>query len=410
MRKKTLIAVLVAIAAVVALFWGTRKSSGTIEIIKTATVERGTVRSQLEATGIVKAQVGAIVEIGAQATGRITHMHVKIGDPVRQGDLIAEIDDRELKFALAESDARLERARAELTRVSTVYPLSVVEAEAELAAARAEADYATASAARQKRLFEQDLVSRDTLDDATQAAMVKQGTLHAREAALARAKAELSQEQIKARKAVLEAEANLESVTTRLSHTRIISPIDGVVSLVAAQEGETVVTGLEVANLITVLDPTRLEMWVYVDETDVGQVRPGLPVEFQVDAHPDANFDGTIDQIYPQPEIRDNIVYYQALVRINAKQAQRLRPEMTTQCQIIVEVRDNVLALPNAAIKWVGGQQAVYVVRGGTPEQVQPELGLSGVKTSEILSGLAEGDTVAVQLVLPGSKKPSREN
>ncbi|WP_028586225.1 efflux RND transporter periplasmic adaptor subunit [Desulfocurvus vexinensis] len=406
MRKKFILAALVAAAVVAALFWTTGRRAGEIQVLATAKVTRGTVRSQLEATGIVKAQVGAIVKIGAQATGRLTSMRVKIGDSVREGDLIAQIDDREARTAQAEAQARLERERAELARARAVAPLSVAEAQADLEAAEAEAAYAADFAARQRTLFAQGLVARDTLDDAAQKAQVKDGALRARRAALERTRTETEKTLHKARKAVREAEAALESIQTRLSYTRIVSPLTGVVSQVTVQEGETVVAGLEVANLITVLDPTRLEMWIYVDETDIGQVRPGLPVEFQVDALPGTSFHGTIDQIYPEPEVRDNIVYYQALVRITPEQAQSLRPEMTTQCQIIVEVKDNVLALPNAALKWVAGEQAVYVMRAGKPERIMPELGLAGVSATEVLSGLAEGDEVAVQLVLPGTKAP----
>ncbi len=404
MRKKLIIASVVAVAAVAALFWTTGRGDGEIQVLRTARVVRDTVRSQLEATGIVKAQVGAIVKIGSQATGRITSMHVKIGDAVREGDVIAEVDDRELRADQAEARARLERERTELARVREVGPLSVAEAGANLEAAAAEAAYAAEFAARQQALFAQGLVARDTRDDAAQKAQARDGALRARRATLERTQAETQRELQKARKAVREAQAALDSIETRLSHTRIVSPISGVVSQVAAQEGETVVTGLEVANLITVLDPARLEMWIYVDETDVGQVRPGLPVEFQVDALPDTVFHGAIDQIYPEPEVRDNIVYYQALVRVSPEQARNLRPEMTTQCRIIVEVRENVLALPNAALKWVGGEQAVYVMRDGKPQRTMPALGLSGVDTTEILDGLREGDEVAVQLVLPGSQ------
>ncbi|BBD08888.1 efflux RND transporter periplasmic adaptor subunit [Desulfovibrio ferrophilus] len=405
MRKKIIIAILVFAIAALGLFWTTRSGDGKIEVLNTARVARGEVRNQLEATGIVKAQVGAIVKIGAQATGRITTMNVRVGDPVTQGDLIAVIDDRELKASEAEALARREHARAEFSRVKTTSPLRVNEAEAELNAAAAELDYAILSFERQRQLAEADLVAQDALDDARQNAAVKKSALRVKVSALERIRFETVEDQRKAQKTLAQEQAALDSIRTRLSYTRIISPLTGVVSQVAAQEGETVVTGLEVANLITVLDPTRLEMWIYVDETDIGRVRPGLPVEFQVDAYPGDIFNGTIDQIYPEPEIRDNIVYYQALVRLDKDQALRLRPEMTTQSQIIVEIKKDVLALPNAALKWVGGEQVVFVSEGKDVRKAYPELGLAGVTHSEVLSGLSEGDTVATQLVLPGQKK-----
>lgn len=408
MRKKLIIALFVFAAAAAGLFWTTRSENGKVAILETQSIKRGEVRRLLEATGIVKAQVGAIVKIGAQATGRIEQMHVKVGDTVQKGDLIAEIDNRELSAAKTEAQARVERTRAELQRIRKTYPLRVAEAEAELESAQAELRYAESFAKRQSSLAQADLIARDTLDDAVRQAKVKAGAVRARKAALDRLSMEFTEERKKAERSLVEAKAALATATTRLSHTRIFSPITGLVSQVAAQEGETVVTGLEVANLITVLDPTRLEMWIYVDETDVGQVEQGMPVEFQVDAYPDRTFHGSISQIYPQPEIRDNIVYFQALVTLDGKQAQSLRPEMTTQCRIIVETRQNVLAMPNAALKWVDGKQVVYVKDGESHRTVHPELGLQGISRSQVMSGLSEGDEVAVRVSLSSDKTAKR--
>ncbi|MBU1247081.1 MAG: efflux RND transporter periplasmic adaptor subunit, partial [Proteobacteria bacterium] len=200
--------------------------------------------------------------------------------------------------------------------------------------------------------------------------------------------------------------AALETLEVQRSYCDIFSPIDGVVSQVAAQEGETVVSGLQVSNLITVLDSTRLEMWIYVDETDVGRTREGQIVEFHVDAHPGKVFEGKVERVYPEPEIRDSIVYYKALVAVTFDPSAPLRPEMTTQCRIVVEQAEGVLTVPNAALKWVDGRQVVFVQEAsGAIREVDPELGLEGLDRSEVLSGLTEGDNVAVQLVLPGATK-----
>jgi HlyD family secretion protein len=175
---------------------------------------------------------------------------------------------------------------------------------------------------------------------------------------------------------------------------------------VAAQEGETIVSGLSVSNLITILDPLRLEMWIYIDETDVGRVSTGLPVKYTVDAFRNRTFKGIVDRIYPEPEIRDNIVYYRTLIKVTAEEAKFLRPEMTTQCKIIVETKKDVLAVPNTALKWVANRQVCFVVSNpeDDPREVSPKLGLVGLEMSEILEGLSKGDVVATQLVLPGSK------
>jgi HlyD family secretion protein len=332
------------------------QSSGKIKVIKTATVEMGTVTKVLEATGIVKAQVGAQVKIGAQATGVLDSVPVKVGDLVKKGALIAQIDSRELRSRIAESAANLSLAQAKL-------------------------DYMEKTLPRKQSLVKQELEAQDSLDIAYQDAEM-------------------------ARHSVAAARAKLQTLRVQLSYTRIFSPIDGVVSQVAAQEGETIVSGLSVSNLITVLDPARLEMWIYIDETDVGRVAIGLPVKYTVDAFRDRVFEGVVNRIYPEPEVRDNIVYYRTLVTVTKEQAQWLRPEMTTQCKIIVEIRDNVLAVPNMALKWVMNRQVCFVVDDPElePREITPKLGLVGLESSEVISGLKKGDIVATQLVLPGSK------
>eukprot|EP00828_Plagiopyla_frontata_P047772 TRINITY_DN8935_c0_g1_i1.p2 TRINITY_DN8935_c0_g1~~TRINITY_DN8935_c0_g1_i1.p2 ORF type:complete len:377 (+),score=171.76 TRINITY_DN8935_c0_g1_i1:132-1262(+) len=127
---------------------------------------------------------------------------------------------------------------------------------------------------------------------------------------------------------------------------------------------------------------------------------------YTVDSYRDKVFEGVVSRIYPEPEVRDNIVYYRALVRVTKEQANFLRPEMTTQCKIIVQTKKNVLTVPNNAIKWVKDRQVCFVVDDPQkpPREVQPELGLAGLRKSEVLKGLNQGDVVATQLVLPGSK------
>ena len=355
---KKIIFILIAALLTGGGVWYFTAGQGTdkIKVLKTDTVKRGSVSRVLEATGIVKAQVGAQVKVGAQATGVLESVPVKVGDHVKKGDLIAKIDARELEARISEAQANLELAQAKLIYMEKNLP-------------------------RKRSLVEQQLEAQDSLDVANQDTEI-------------------------ARHTVASSRAHLKTLQIQLSYTRIYSPIDGVVSQVAAQEGETIVSGLSVSNLITVLDPAKLEMWIYIDETDVGRVARGLPVRYTVDAFRDKVFEGTVDRIYPEPEIRDNIVYYRTLVTVSGDQADFLRPEMTTQCKIIVETKDDVLIVPNNALKWVKDRQVCFKVTDPAlePEEVSPQLGLIGLETSEVLGGLAEGDVVATQLVLPGAK------
>lgn len=401
--KKILLFILIVAAAGGAWWWNTSRKPEPVKVIATAEITTGTVRQVLQQTGIVKSQVGAIVKIGARATGTIDRMLVRVGDRVEKGQIVAVIDSRELNSRLTEAEAQRDVAKAELARIRHVFPLRIAEARAQLKLNRAQAEYRVATLSRKQKLAAREVISRDELEDATQQAAVEKNRVSAQMATLNREEKEFAQELRKAEASVARAEATVHALETQISYTRIVSPLTGVVSLVAAQEGETIVAGLQVANLITVLDPSRLEMWIYVDETDIGQVRTGLPVEYTVDAYPDQVFEGSIATVYPEPEIRDNIVYYRALVTVSPEQAEQLRPEMTTQVKIITARKDDVLILPNAALKWVNGTQTVFIVQeDGTVTEAAPELGLTGVDTSEIISGITQGTTVATQIVLPG--------
>ena len=382
--KKWLIGIVVLLVAAGGFaWWRSAHRAKPLKIIQTEPVTRGTVRKVLEETGIIKSQVGAIVKIGARATGTVDKMLVKVGDRVKKGELVARIDNRELRAQLSEAEAAFASSRAELARVEKVYPLQIAEAQANLAAAQSQADYLAANAKRLEQLLSEGFVSRDEAENAREKAAAQKAQATAAQATVARLQGEFAETRKKAALAVDQARANADSLRIRISYTTIFSPLDGVVSQVTAQEGETIVAGLQVANLITVLDTSRLEMWVYVDETDVGQVKPGQPVEFRVDAYPDKTFDGTIKTIYPEPEIRDNIVYYQALVGISAAQAELLRPEMTTQVQIVVaaeggrsadpQQRPQVGRRPAADLRQGGGRQGAPGQASARPRRADPQ-------------------------------------
>ncbi len=409
MRKLIIALILISLAGGAILWWKASAKNDTVRILATEKVERGAVRKVLEETGIIKSQVGGIVKIGARSTGTIDRMLVKVGDRVEAGQLVARIDNRELLAQADEARARLNSARAERDRIAKVYPLRIAEAQAALELAEARMAYSQNNYQRQQSLVAQRVISTDELEQARQQAGIDTSQVRANRAALEREQEDFIQERNKAKLAVSQAEAALSAIEIRISYTQVKSSITGTVSQVTAQEGETIVAGLQVANLVTVIDPTRLEMWVYVDETDVGLAHSEQPVEFRVDAYPEHTFSGTISIIYPEPEIRDNIVYYRALVQIDQKQAEKLRPEMTTQVQIVVEERNNVLRLPNSALKWVNGSQVVFLQKpDGSIEKSTPQLGLAGLTHSEVAAGLAEGDLVATQVELPqqaGKKK-----
>jgi multidrug efflux pump subunit AcrA (membrane-fusion protein) len=363
------------------------------QVLESAKVERGSIRGVLVETGILKPQVGAVVKIGARITGTVVSMRVKIGDRVKAGQLIALIDDRELRKNIERQKAVLENARWTMQQVELTFPQRIKEAEANYR-------YARVNYEREQKLMEREYTTGDALDRA-------RSQYQALEANVRRLKDELKTQLEISKARVGELEAQLKQLEVNLSYTRIDAPIDGVVSDVTIQEGETIVTGLQVANLVTILDPTRLEMWIYVDETNIGRVEAGQAVEFYVDTYPDRMFNGAIQRVHPQPISKDNIVYYLAVVQVTPEDAEVLKPEMTTHVRIIYEQKDNVLTAPNAALKFEEGGQVAYVVIGENKvEKAVVKSGVRGENRTEIISGVKEGDEVATKIILPVERKP----
>jgi multidrug resistance efflux pump len=386
--KKIIIIVLAIVLIAGGFFLYRTFTKPATKILETARVTKGSLRGVIVETGIIKPQVGAVIKIGARATGTIMKMNVKIGVRVTNGQLIALIDDREAQKAIEQQKASLNSAQNTLVQIEQTYPERIREAAANY-------EYARITFERETELLKHEYTTKDTVDRA-------RSQFEASEANLRRLRSEYKTQ-------VKIAEANVEDITaqlkqqeTRLTYTRIYSPIDGIVSDVTAQEGETIVAGLQVANLVTVLDPTLLEMWIYVDETDIGKVRTGQQVEYYVDTFPDKLFKGIIEKIYPQPVVKENIVYYLAIVRVSKEDSVFLKPEMTTHIKIIFSEKQNILIAPNASMKFEKGKQVAYKVTGpDSVQQLEVKTGIRGEDSTEIISGLSEGDLLATKLILP---------
>ena len=380
MKKKLLWAAVLAAILIAAGIAGYKKlyPKTQTQVLETGRVEKGDIRGVLVETGIIKSQVGAVVKIGARATGRLDKMLVKVGDRVKAGQFIAQIDNRETLKAIEQQKAALRVAQDTLLQIQMTYPQKITEAEANLS-------YARIAYERQQELIKKEYTTKDSLDKA-------QNQFRAADAVLKRLGEEFIAQENITKSTIHEITAQLEQQEIRLSYTRIYSPISGIVADVTAQEGETIVAGLQVANLVTVLDPTRLEMWTYIDETDIGRAKKGQKVEYTVDTYTNRTFSGSIERINPQPVVKDNIVYYLATVKVSPEDAAFLRPEMTTHVRIILIEKSDVLTVPNAAIKFEKGRQIAYVATKGSQSVTKVELKLviRGEERTEVLSGASE--------------------
>jgi len=308
------------------------------------TVGRRDISATVMAMGVVRPMVGAEVKVGSRVSGVVTRLRANIGDHVRAGEVIAEIDDAEFR-------ARL------------------VQNEASLAKARAEAELARTNLERMETMVEREFVSRQQVDVAENALQVA-----------------LAQEKL--------AEANLESARIQLSYTRITAPVSGVVASVATQEGETVAASFAAPTFLNIIDLDRLEVQAYVDETDIGRIQEGQAARFSVDSYPAEEFEGVVTAIYPKAVIQDNVVNYVVTVEITDRKGQTLRPEMTAAVTIVLEPRADVLAVPAAAVGRDRAERFVTVLEGGAPVRRTVRVGWTQGGWTEITEGLAEGEQV----------------
>jgi macrolide-specific efflux system membrane fusion protein len=308
------------------------------------TVGRRDISAAVMARGVVRPMVGADVKVGSRVSGVVTRLGANIGDHVRAGDVIAEIDDAEFRARVAQGEPALARAQA----------------EAELARVTLE---------RARSMAEVEVVSRTELDAAESAFLVAESQVRL-------------------------AAANLESARIQLGYTRITAPISGIVASVATQEGETVAASFAAPTFVNIIDLDRLEVQAYVDETDIGRIRAGQAARFSVDSYPGEEFAGVVTAIYPTAVIQDNVVNYVVAVRITDRKGQTLRPEMTAAVTIVLEPRADVLAVPVAALGRDRDERFVTLLEDGGPVRRTVRVGLTHAGWTEITAGLAEGERV----------------
>jgi len=328
-------------------------SPGTEAGWRTAVVERRDIGSTVLATGVIRPQVGAEVQVGSRASGILQRLNVTVGDRIRAGEVLAELDPIEFQARLDQALATLETAEVE-------------ERFAELDVSRA----------RELRAFE--AISQAELDGVERAHQV-------------------------ARARLMQAEASARAAEIQLGYTVIRAPVSGVVASVSTQVGETVAASFASPTFVTIIDLDRLEIWAYVDETDIGRVEVGQPVTFTVDTYPDTEFEGVVTAIQPKAEIVDNVVNYVTLIEIGPSEGKILRPEMTTTVNIVLEGREDVLTLPNGGVRRDSEGVFAYVLSSQGPERRGIRTGYRGRDFTEVVEGLLEGEEVVVGSVPNGS-------
>lgn len=396
--KWAIVAVLVLAVATGLRVWWPQGGQGSQIQGKEYQVRRGSIRRLVVSTGTVKPQVGAEVKVGARVSGRVERLLVSIGQPVKAGQVVAVIEHKDLEAKLKQAEAELRADEARLLRVQAVGPREIARAEAELTEAKATLDLTSLDFGRQQKMRTSDLVAQDALDRAREKHLVAQARLSAATAKLNQIKQSYIQDLKVAQADLAASKARLTTAQVTLDYTTLRAPINGVVSSVTTQEGETVSASLSAPTFITIVDLARLQVDDFVDETDIGSVKVGQKAFFTVDAYPGRKFQGEVDAIQPSAKIVDDVVYYPVTIKIQGEYQNELKPEMTATVSIVAGVRRGVLLIPAPAIRRKAGNSLVYVKQEGGAKLQPVQVGWTEDLRAEVTEGLKEGQTVVIPI------------
>jgi len=402
MRRALYIAAVGAFAVGAGLWW---RYSGPVKAgaagDTTAKVVRRDIMSTVLATGAVKPRVGAEVRVGARISGKVERLFANIGDVVKKGQVIAELEKADLEAVLAQWQAELRMAEAKSHAIETLRPKEIEKAESDVTKCEASAVLARKEIDRQQCLVNKGVGTRQELDRAQEQLSVTDAQLASARKALELARVGYAEDARQARANLDRASAAVRNAEVQLSYATITAPIGGVIGLVTTQEGETVAAGLNAPTFVTIIDLGRLQVDAYVDEVDIGKVKAGQKATFTVDSFPSREFGGKVVAIYPKAVIQENVVNYDVVVEITDPYDGLLRPEMTASVTIQLEARENVLAVPAKAVKREKGKNVAYLVSNGQAQPREVKVGWKDSQWIEIMSGLDEGQTVLLEPPTP---------
>ncbi|OZI77792.1 macrolide transporter subunit MacA [Bordetella genomosp. 12] len=353
----------------------------------TATVKRGDLENSVLASGTLEAV--RQVSVGAQVSGQLKSLKVKLGEEVKQGQLIAEIDDMTQQNELRNVQAALETRRAELR------------------AKQATLKQAEQAYARQRKMLAADASSRESFESA-------EATLNVTRADIVALQAQIAQ-----------AEIEVDKAKVNLGYTRIVSPMDGKVVAIVTKEGQTVNSIQSAPTIIKVAQVGTMTVKAQISEADVTRVRPGQKVYFTILGEPDTRHYGVLRAIEPAPDSiqRDestsaltntsststsSAVYYNGLFDV-PNPDEVLRISMTAQVFVVLGEASQVLQIPSSALG-KKGEDGWYTVRvvgeDGQPQARQIRVGMNNNVMAEVLEGLSEGEKVVSADAAPAAGRP----
>lgn len=363
--KAVIVLALILASGATGIYWLKQQDKKPAQF-KTETAERGEIIQSISANGTLNPVV--LVNVGTQVSGTVKKLHADFNDRVKTGQVLAELDP-----SLFEAQERQDRAN--------------------LMGAQASLQLAQIKLTQQRRLHEKGFASDVDFEQAQQAV------------AAARAQVKV-------------AEAQLQRDRTNLRYTVIQSPISGVVVARNVDIGQTVAASFQTPTLFQIAqDLRKMQIDTSVAEADVGNVHVGQSVRFTVDAFPSRDFDGTVSQIRLNPTIQQNVVTYNVVVAVDNADG-TLLPGMTAHVHITVARKEDVLRVPNAALRFQPKGQSnaapaktkgpgVYIVgKDGKAVPVKVQTGITDNTYTEITGGdLRPGAQVVIRQLSNGEGK-----
>ncbi len=395
--KKIVIGALVVVIAIVGIGWYVHRDKSSDPKYRTDVVKRGDLTATISATGTVEPE--EVVDVGAQVAGEILEFGkddggkmIDYGSAVQAGTILAKIDD---STYLADVDT----AKASLGQAQS----GQLRAEADLGQMKAKLNQAERDWERAQKLGPSEALAPTQYDAYKANYETAKANVGVDEAAIAQAKA-----------GVMQAQATLEKAQRNLSYCTIKSPVNGVVIDRRVNIGQTVVSSLNAPSLFLIAkDLTRIQVWVAVNEADVGSIAAGMPVTFSVDAIPGRKFKGVVGKTRLNATMTQNVVTY--TVEVNTDNSDgKLLPYLTANVQFQVGAAKDVLMVPNSALRYqpqaslVAPQFRDSLAKGGRGRSGDKSAGASNpgkvwvvdgqyLKPISVTTGLTDGASTEVR-------------
>jgi HlyD family secretion protein len=383
--RAVVIGTLVLIAAAGGYWW--YRVSVTRQVASTVLVRRGTITATVETTGKVRS--ARQVELSLPFGGRVKKVAISVGDKVKAGQLLMELEAPDAERQVREAELNLEIRQLQLDKARAgASPEEIEIAQANLRKA--------ALAKRVAQAAYDEIADEENAEASPEALVLQQATIDYQ---IAQRNYERlvngpRTDELSALEKQLEsAQLALERGRAQLEEMRLITPLSGTVVRVEANEGEMVSAYRPV---VVIADLTSLQIIAEVDEIDVAEVAPDQEVTIRLDAYPGQTLPGTIVSLAPAASPQQGSTVYEAMVKFDAGRL-TLRLGMGANLKIITLEKEGVLLVPNRAIQPIGRRKVVKVVDGRRIREVEVVTGLSNESETEIVEGLAEGQRILIE-------------